>query len=189
MTKSECREIFSEKRKLLTEEQINFLSLQIIDRTLQNVNLSEKVISLYFPIAQKKEINTWLLFNRDTLSSVTFVSTISDFTTSLLRHIAIDHSTNFAINSWGIPEPVWGEKIKDTDIDIVIVPLLAFDFRGYRVGYGKGFYDRFLINCRKDCLFLGLSFFEPIDHISDINTYDIPLHICITPNKVWNFNV
>jgi len=188
MTKSECRILFTQRRQELSEEKKNLLSKKIIDRLLNFIDLSNKTISLYLPIAKKHEIDTWLLIKNKLLSNTQFVSTISDFKTSVLTHILVDQTTKFTTNSWGIPEPISGERINVDKIDLVIVPLLAFDLMGFRVGYGKGFYDRFLASCRKDCLFLGLSFFEPIDKISDLTKYDIPLNIAITADKVYTFN-
>lgn len=71
-------------------------------------------------------------------------------------------------------------------IDIVFIPLLIFDKEYNRVGYGYGFYDKFLINCRVDVIKIGLSLLEPISRIIDINMDDIPLDIVVTPNKIYN---
>ena len=72
-------------------------------------------------------------------------------------------------------------------IDLVIVPLLAFDIKGYRVGYGKGFYDKYFLKTRPNCIKVGLSFFDPVDMISDKNEFDVPLNYCVTPNKIYEF--
>ena len=81
-------------------------------------------------------------------------------------------------------DPIWG---KNDNISIVITPLLAFDLKGYRVGYGKGFYDRFFASLNKDVKKIGVSLFEPCKIIDDINENDIPLTHCITPNKIYSF--
>jgi 5-formyltetrahydrofolate cyclo-ligase len=67
------------------------------------------------------------------------------------------------------------------------VPLLAFDEKGFRVGYGKGFYDRFLKQCKDGGIKIGLSYFNPIDTIEDAGEFDVPLNFCITPQKVYVF--
>ena len=69
--------------------------------------------------------------------------------------------------------------------DLVIVPLLAFDKKGYRVGYGKGFYDRFLQNSKT--LKIGLSFFAPTEEIIDVHLNDVRLDKCITPAGIIEF--
>ena len=70
---------------------------------------------------------------------------------------------------------------------MVLVPLLGFDERGHRVGYGKGFYDRFLAECNPKIQKIGLSLFEPVAQIDDTSDFDIPLDACITPNRIWYF--
>jgi 5-formyltetrahydrofolate cyclo-ligase len=65
--------------------------------------------------------------------------------------------------------------------------MLAFDKQGYRVGYGKGFYDRYLKRCQPDVMKVGFSFFPPVDQIEDINANDVPLSYCITPHQIYAF--
>lgn len=93
----------------------------------------------------------------------------------------------FEQNSYGIAEPTMGELLAPEAIDLVLVPLLAFDGKGNRAGYGKGYYDRFLLRCRPDCLKVGISYFEAVDLLEDANEFDIPLDLCITPQKVYVF--
>ena len=92
------------------------------------------------------------------------------------------------LNKWGIPEPVNGIEIPATQLDVVFIPLLAFDEKGNRIGYGKGFYDRFLNECKEDVIKVGLSFFEATTTIEDTNANDIPLDFCVTPEKIYRFN-
>ena len=90
-------------------------------------------------------------------------------------------------SAWGIPEPVDGIEIDDRKIDVVFVPLLAFDKQGNRVGYGKGFYDNFLANCKPETLKIGLSFFEAENEILGIYEGDIKLDYCVTPKRIYKF--
>ena len=64
---------------------------------------------------------------------------------------------------------------------------MAFDLKGYRVGYGKGFYDRFFASLHEDTKRIGISIFEPCKDIEDINEHDIPLTHCVTSNKTYSF--
>ena len=84
-------------------------------------------------------------------------------------------------------EPAGGKPVSEDQIDVVIVPLLVFDEKGNRVGYGKGFYDRFLSRCREDVIKIGLSFFDAEKRIDDTDEFDIPLTYCITPGKIYEF--
>lgn len=104
-----------------------------------------------------------------------------------MASIIISDHTEFQKNEFGVLEPVEGEIISPMLIDLVIVPLLGFDKAGNRVGYGKGFYDRFLSTCREDVIKIGLSFFEPLEIIDDTNEWDIPLDYCITPQEAYEF--
>ena len=67
------------------------------------------------------------------------------------------------------------------------MPLIIVDKIGNRVGYGKGYYDRFLINCDKKVIKVGLSFFDIIEKIEDTTYNDIRLNYCITPKKIIKF--
>jgi 5-formyltetrahydrofolate cyclo-ligase len=106
-----------------------------------------------------------------------------------MQHFVWDDGTTFIPNRWGIdePDPISSQPLDIQRIDAVLVPLLAYDRKGHRVGYGGGYYDRFLAECRPDTWKIGLSFFEPIDAISDVNEWDIPLDVCVTPSTVYHW--
>ena len=111
-------------------------------------------------------------------------------TTFINQLLKQNPETQFALveNEFGIPEPLAGIEIKPTELDIVFVPLFTIDSDGNRVGFGKGFYDRFLSKCNSNCIFIGLHLFENIDEIDDVNEYDIKLDLCITPTKIIEFD-
>ena len=102
-------------------------------------------------------------------------------------HYLLTDNTKLTLSPYGIPEPVDGLEVPPQKIDVVFVPLLAFDGKGHRVGYGKGFYDRFLADCRKDVLAVGLSFFEAEEAYITHNETDVPLDFCVTPKRVYAF--
>ena len=104
-----------------------------------------------------------------------------------MTHFLLTDSTLIKKNDYNIPEPIAGIEISNDKIEVVFVPLLAFDSLGNRVGYGKGFYDRFLTNCKPETVKIGLSFFGPEDEISDVFESDIRLDYCVTPNKSYAF--
>lgn len=106
-----------------------------------------------------------------------------------MEHFLLTPFTQLVTNQWRIPEPdpSTSEKILPEEIDIVLVPLLAFDHKGYRVGYGGGYYDRFLPQTRPACIKMGVSLFEEAAEIEDIDQYDIPLDLCLTPERVYDF--
>ena len=119
---------------------------------------------------------------------LSFPRMLPDFNSAAMVAGELGSSTQFLINAFGIPEPKGGSEISPELIDMVIVPLLCFDQSGNRVGYGKGYYDRFLKKCRKDCIKIGFSYFSPIVSIEDTNEFDIPLDYGISPDAIYEFH-
>ena len=70
---------------------------------------------------------------------------------------------------------------------MILVPLLAFDRKGMRVGYGKAFYDKFLAGCKPDIIKVGVSILDPVESIDDVYEHDVPLSCCITPKEFYDF--
>lgn len=93
----------------------------------------------------------------------------------------------FIKNRYNILEPISGQTVAPELLDIIFVPLVAFDEKGFRVGYGKGYYDRFLARCRPDVIRVGFSYFEAIQGIEDLHQFDVPLNYCITPYRNYEF--
>lgn len=105
-----------------------------------------------------------------------------------MKNYLLTDSITIKKSSYGVPEPVDGIEIPEKKIDVVFVPLLAFDTLGNRVGYGKGYYDTFLNKCRKETVKIGLSFFSAENEpITDINENDVKLDFCVTPEKIYEF--
>jgi len=96
-------------------------------------------------------------------------------------------TTKIRKNEYGIPEPINGLEVPVSKINVVFVPLLAFDKHGNRVGYGKGFYDTFLAECKPETIKIGLSLFEAEDSIDDVFKEDVPLNYCVIPNNLYQF--
>jgi 5-formyltetrahydrofolate cyclo-ligase len=84
-----------------------------------------------------------------------------------MTHYLLTDSTTIKKNPYHIPEPIDGIEVPDAKIDVVFVPLLAYDKQGNRVGYGKGFYDNFLSKCKPETIKIGLSFYPPEDKIEN----------------------
>lgn len=143
----------------------------------------------YWPLKEMGEINTHLFtdYLAFRIPDLQLAYPIMDPATHQLSAHAVEEDTRFQLNSFGIAEPVDTAIIPPAEIDLVITPLLIFDTRGYRVGYGKGYYDRFLAECTEDVVALGLSYFEPVERIEDVNEFDVPLSIAITPQQVYEF--
>jgi len=104
-----------------------------------------------------------------------------------MQHFLLTDNTKISVNKYGIPEPMDGIEVPISKIDVIFVPLLAFDKAGNRVGYGKGFYDRFLKDCKPETLTIGLSFFEAEEALIEVSEFDQPLDYCITPTTTYSF--
>jgi 5-formyltetrahydrofolate cyclo-ligase len=186
MTKSEARKIFKEKRLSLSTQEIDYLSERIFSR-LADEYITNNVshIHVYLPIKKNSEPDSWKLIPK--LKNHQVIVSKSDFKDYSMQHFILDKNTQLATNDFGIPEPITGKQVDATEIDVVIIPLLAFDNQGFRVGYGKGFYDRFLQQCKPETLKIGVSFFPPIPKIDDAEPHDIRLDVCITPDRGYVF--
>ena len=108
-----------------------------------------------------------------------------DFASGEIESVRFSAGSAMTRNIWSIDEPSAGELIPPNQIDMVLAPGLVFDRNGHRVGYGKGFYDRFLNKCRPDCIKIGLSFFEPIERIIDSFAGDVRLDAIIAPTDTF----
>ena len=137
-------------------------------------------------ISDKSEVNTEYILHILQGKDKSTVVPKSDFQSGAMTHLLLQENTVLKPSKHGIPEPISGIEIPSNLLDVIFVPLLAFDIHGNRVGYGKGFYDRFMANCKPEALFIGLSFYEPEDDISN-EIVDIPLHFCVTPQKIHSF--
>jgi 5-formyltetrahydrofolate cyclo-ligase len=143
----------------------------------------------YIPLVQKGELE--MHYFEETViaqnASCIVCYPLVDIGLNIMSAVATNTQTKYEKNKWGISEPQNGTKIDNNLIDVVFVPLLIFDKAGNRVGYGKGFYDKFLATCNKNCTTIGFSLFEPIDQIVNTNEFDVPLKYCITPAHLYEF--
>ena len=189
MTKKELRKRFLAEREGLTDREYNILQdLMLIG--FQRLSLPPlRTVHSFLPIIERREPNPfpilkWLAFRFPGLRTA---APRADFTNNQMTHWLINEETVFELNEKGIPEPSPSVQVEPAEFDLVIIPLLAFDEEGYRVGYGGGFYDRFLAQCSPKCLRVGLSFFDAVDKIADTDTFDMTMDYCITPEQVYEF--
>ncbi len=193
MQKNSLRKEFLQKRKALSDDLYFELSQKIADQFFFNFHsklLNTKYLHVFLPIEKNKEPNTnfilKIVFQR--FKKLEIVVPKTDFSQNTLQHFLIEEGTIFHENKYGIPEPDSELQIPENELDIVLVPLLGFDKKGHRIGYGGGFYDRFLSKTKPECIKIGLSFFEPHDIEIAAEPTDIALDYCITPNKIWSFS-
>lgn len=188
MTKQEIRETYIAKRKALSPRELEEISEAICHLVFSKYQLEGKKISLFLPIERNKEINTYKIWEKALSFGAQVAVPKANFKTNEMRQVLFESEDQLEISAFGIPEPKKGRVIAAEHFDYVFVPLLALDANGNRVGYGKGFYDRFLKKCSPRCTFVGLNHFDEfVETIEGIDFHDIKLNACITPNGIHRF--
>jgi 5-formyltetrahydrofolate cyclo-ligase len=189
MTKNEIRKIYLAKRKLLSEKEISEMTSRMLEY-FNHVSMGNAgTILSYSPLSHRNEFDVGLcetsLLSAHQGIKIAHPRIIQN--SNFMEAVIVNTDTRFTANEYSITEPSHGEVLTPESFDLVLVPLLAFDTKGFRVGYGKGFYDRWLAQCRPGIIKVGFSYFEPVGSIGDINEFDVPLNFCITPMRVYEF--
>ena len=194
MDKKSLRQKAKAERQKLTLEEIEDKSLAIANQllrmdTVPSLRLvwDKLYYHLFLTIEEQKEINTEYILQILAGKDKEIVISKCEFATLGMTHFLLTDNTKIKKNSYNVPEPVDGLEVPDAKIDVVFVPLLAYDKQGNRVGYGKGFYDNFLSKCKPETIKIGLSFFPPEEKIDDVSTNDVKLDFCVTAEEIFEF--
>ena len=187
MFKKEIRSKYKTLRQFLSEKDIDEMSLAIANKVLTLPIWDKTYFHLFLAIEEQKEVNTEFVLHLLSGKDKEICISKSDFESRKMTHYLLTDNTKIKKNEYNIPEPVDGIEVPVKKLEVVFVPLLAFDSTGNRVGYGKGFYDKFLSECNPNVIKIGLSFFEPEELISDFYEGDVKLDYCVTPKNVFKF--
>jgi len=189
MNKKEIRSLFKEKRKTISaKDKLIWDDLLLIQ--FQKIDLSNiHTILTYWPMENMNEPNTHLIsrYLEHMIPDVRIAYPVTNFETVEMKAVLTNEDTAFEANTFNIVEPEFGMELAAEEIDLILVPMLICDRSGNRVGYGRGFYDRFFNSCSKTGIKIALSYYDPIDKIDDISAFDVPLNICITPQHIYEF--
>jgi len=193
MTKKELRKQYKEKRSSLSESEYQQRCERIVEKVLENFDFSTiHYLHLFLPIRIQKEIDTFPLIEQLQLKYPQLRLVVPRVVPNSfeMEHYLYDAAT-ITLSEWGIPEPMpdSSQKVSPQKIDTVLLPLLVFDEKGNRVGYGKGFYDRFLTECRPEVQKIGLCLEEAVPLIEEVGEWDIPLDFCVSPQRCYEFGV
>jgi 5-formyltetrahydrofolate cyclo-ligase len=190
LEKKEIRHLAFEQRAALSRSAY----WQLNDDLLEEIKKFDwkplRCINIFLPITEKKEVDTYqiLSYFKDEQPHLKITVNRSDLKSKILTPILFDYENTVLVkNKHQIPEPLYGKEWDIQKIDAVFCPLLSFDVKGHRVGYGAGYYDQFLVRCKPGVIKIGLSLFSPIENISDINPFDVKLTHCLTPQKTYTF--
>ena len=181
------------ERKSWTQQDFELKNVQLLNQIIEFINPLPRNLMLmsFHSMEHQREVMTSpihdLLINEPYYHQLIFPK-VEKNTSQIIPYLT-DKKSKFLASDWGILEPMeeTSVRLNPTDIDVIFIPLLAVDTQGHRVGYGKGFYDRFLANTKPELIKIGLGLEEPIEPIEDLNPYDIALDFAITPKSVYRF--
>ncbi|MGL6021983.1 MAG: 5-formyltetrahydrofolate cyclo-ligase [Chitinophagaceae bacterium] len=192
MEKKILRNIYLSKRRNIPLEEKKRLEKKIflLFQTL-TFKFPVKAFLSYRFIQEKNEIDISLIENymEKKFEQIKKCYPVVSLSNKKLETISVNKDTLFCKNYWNIEEPINGISIDKKFLDVIFIPMLIFDKDGFRVGYGKGMYDKLFSTCKKDVLKIGFCCFEPIQKIDNLQPYDVSLDIIITPEKIFRIKV
>lgn len=191
MNKSRLRQLALARRKNVSEHVFGLLNETLQQEFMDFITsfpLPHRIMS-FQPIVERREVQ--MAFIHETLENLGHqlcFPRVENEHEMVAYHVSSGEA--WITSDWGIqePDPQTCSKVNLADIELIIIPLLAFDSQGNRVGYGKGFYDRFLQDCRPETLKIGVCLDEPVQRIDDVEAHDIPLDLCISPIGIHLFD-
>ena len=193
-TKRVLRRIALARRAALSAGEVTRRSQQLCDQLFQHFPVAQwHWLHVFLPIAGKHEPDTWLVIRRIWAENlaVRLAAPVMQPERRSLKHYELTPATPLHTNHWGIAEPeaAAAAEVLPAAFDAVLVPLLALDAAGHRVGYGGGYYDRFLAQCGPATQFIGFSLLDdaPVAALADLRPTDVPLHACLTPGGLRRF--
>ena len=165
----------SEIRELINSKQIKKRSFEkkIIQRILEKTK--NKVVCIYIPFGKEPDILNYI--NNASTLCTTFIDNKDKIKISILEEPLVK-------NKFGVLQP---KKLNEINkVDIFLIPGLAFDLNGTRLGRGGGVYDKLLADY-SDSYFIGVSFDEYIFENLPIENHDIKMNALITPSRIIEF--
>ena len=183
--KSRLRSEILFRRKLIPMSLVEQRSLMIFEqfKLLFQQFKHFKKFHCFLPIKKNKEVDTFPIVNYLSGQQKNIMTSIVTLEPRSMKHVYLDNQIDLKISGMGIPEPLDGEPADILSANAIIVPLVAADRNGGRIGYGKGFYDELLINVKKQVLKIGLSLTPCLDQIPQLESHDQKLDYCITPHS------
>jgi len=186
MDKNQLRKEIKQKRSMLDDDFVRKAS-KIIVGTLQNLSelRSANVVLSYMPYGKEVDVsslNRWILDEGKVLCLPRVISQ-----TEIEARRVNNLENGLSKGPFGILEPTTDNELIDVaQIDLVLVPGLAFDKNGNRMGHGAGYYDRFLSACTKSTLFVGVAYmFQVFDSIP-ADLHDVRVHKIVTEKHIMD---
>ena len=181
--KKNLRDELLERRKALSEERYRQLSAQIVNSLRTQPEFREATsVHCYISMNDRQEVDTHELVRNMLSMGKGVVVPVTNFSEGTLRHFRLHSFGDLEPNKWGVLEPNEGEEVSPDELEVVIVPMVGGDEQCNRIGYGKGFYDRFLekVSCPK----IGLTFDRNVIEEIPVEHFDVPMDKIITDRRV-----
>ena len=177
--KNQLKDTILEKRNSLPQEEILEKSNQI-KNNLFNLNQYKNSKTIMLFVSFESEVDTHNMI-RETLKNKAIV--VPKVAGHEIEPSVIIDFDNLIAGKFGILEPIETMKIAYKNIDLVLVPGIVFDMEGHRIGYGFGYYDKFLKKVPK-AIKIGLAFdFQVVDKIP-AEMHDVPVDLILTEKRV-----
>lgn len=183
VNKETLRKVYLEKRKLLAPAEYLQRNKLLNQRIIDFVTAKKlKDIHLFLPIKKFNEVDLMMFIQwANSLNELNLIATISDLSTPVMSHFLLEEDTVLVENKWGIPEPSGATEYAIENLDCVLVPMVIGSKSGHRIGYGKGYYDRFLMQCKESTLLVGLNLGPLLEGSLFTDQYDIKMDYILTP--------
>jgi len=189
--KKDIRARILDQRNLLSSYDIESNS-DLIQYKLWQLIESHSYKSIMFYVAFGSEVRTQSIINKALSKQLNVIVPICTKTKSeqglvkdILPSRLLDPQSELAEGTFGVLEPKleFRRPFPPEEIDLVIVPGVAFDEKCYRIGYGAGYYDRFLPGCTKA---LSVALAYEIQIVTDIfpASWDVPVNCIITEKRM-----
>lgn len=174
ISKKQLRATILSYKRLLSGDEFSRRNAKLLESLGSYVQRKDfHTIHLFLPIARNREVDLTPLIEKWWAQSRKTVIPVTDFDTGHLSHVLLRSFEGLAPVKFGILEPEKKEYINPDEIDAVILPLVAADRKRMRLGYGGGFYDRFLKKTKAHKIGLCLSY--PLDDIIQAEKHDVPM--------------
>ncbi|MCW9706798.1 5-formyltetrahydrofolate cyclo-ligase [Fodinibius salsisoli] len=182
-SKEEIRKQLRAKRNQIPETDFIRKS-QLIIKLLQQQEeyLAAEKIHCYVSMNGRREVNTHPLIKEMIANNKQVVVPVTNFQEQSLEHCKLESFDDLELNKWGVLEPREGEQYNLAALDLIIVPMVGGDEHAQRIGYGGGFYDRFLQDLK--CPTIGLCFEQNMVSELPTESFDIPLDKIITESRI-----
>ncbi|MBM3239993.1 5-formyltetrahydrofolate cyclo-ligase [Candidatus Poribacteria bacterium] len=184
-SKANLRQQVRRRRDLLSSQEITTKSQKITDTLLRIVEANQfSVIMLYLDMGSEV-LTVPLMHQLLDRGKIVLAPIIEPASRELSPCRIINHEVDLVLSKYGMlqPDPQRCQAFAPESIDLITVPGIAFDAKGYRIGYGGGYYDRFLQKCPQ-ALWVGLAFEAQLILNALPEEWDVPVHQIVTEKRV-----